>query len=89
MLWLKPWVIGIFLILQTCQISNKFNLFVQLLEQIVFLFNNKYSVFLRKGVEESLFDVDFCWVAIWLLSKLSKIRFGPDVAWIFTKYLIL
>ena len=38
--------------------------FVQLLEQIVFLFNNKYSIFLRKGVEESLFDVDFCWVAI-------------------------
>ena len=59
MLWLNPWVIGIFLILQTCQISNKFNLFVQLLEQIVFLFNNKYSIFLRKGVEESLFDVDF------------------------------
>ena len=70
MLWLNPWVIGIFLILQTCQISNKFNLFVQLLEQIVFLFNNKYSIFLRKGVEESLFDVDFCWVVIWLLSKL-------------------
>ena len=45
MLWLNPWVIGIFLILQTCQISNKFNLFVQLLEQIVFLFNNKYSIY--------------------------------------------
>ena len=76
MLWLNPWVIGIFLILQTCQISNKFNLFVQLLEQIVFLFyqvpytlNLPCIVLSNKYLSLIWLHFCFCWVQVWLLSS--------------------